>query len=68
MEEGARDPDIARAQCERTANIYYSFRKRGDTYNDLVEVPAMRRLVGDVRGKRLLDAGCGFGSASIYYA
>jgi ubiquinone/menaquinone biosynthesis C-methylase UbiE len=67
--EGKQDrSEIARAQCERTANIYHSFRLRGDTYNDLVEVPAMRRLMGDVGGKKVLDVGCGFGSNSVYCA
>jgi len=59
---------IAKNQCERTARIYYAFRKKGDTYNDLVEIPAMKKLIGDVRGKKILDAGCGFGSYSIYCA
>ncbi len=68
MEERRSSSEIARAQCERTASIYYAFRKRGDTYNDLVEIPAMRELMGDVRGLRVLDAGCGFGSNSIYCA
>jgi ubiquinone/menaquinone biosynthesis C-methylase UbiE len=59
---------MAREQCERTARIYYAFRKRGGTANDLVEMPAMKKLTGDVRGKKILDAGCGFGSYSIYCA
>ena len=61
-------PEIARAQCERTAGEYYAFRKRGGTANDLVEIPAMKKLIGDVSGKRLIDCGCGFGSYSIYCA
>jgi ubiquinone/menaquinone biosynthesis C-methylase UbiE len=59
---------IAQQQCERTAQIYYDFRKRGGTANDLIEIPAMKRLMGEVKGKKLLDAGCGFGSYSIYCA
>jgi len=59
---------IAREQCERTAKIYYAFRKRGDTANDLVEIPAMKKLIGEVGGKKVLDTGCGFGSYSIYCA
>lgn len=59
---------IAKEQCERVAEIYYHFRKKGGTANDLIEVPAMKRLMGDVGGKKILDAGCGFGYYSIYCA
>ena len=59
---------VAKRQCENTARIYYAFRKKGGTPNDLIEIPAMKRLIGNVKGKKLLDAGCGFGSYSIYCA
>jgi 2-polyprenyl-3-methyl-5-hydroxy-6-metoxy-1,4-benzoquinol methylase len=64
-EERAR---IARAQCERVARIYHHFRMQGGTFNDIVEIPAMKRLIGEVVGKRILDAGCGFGTYSIHCA
>lgn len=59
---------IAKKQCEETAEIYYRFRKKGVTANDLIEIPAMKKLIGDVKGKKVLDAGCGFGFYSIYCA
>jgi 2-polyprenyl-3-methyl-5-hydroxy-6-metoxy-1,4-benzoquinol methylase len=59
---------IEKDQCERTAEIYYHFRKKGGTANDLIEIPAMKRLIGNVEGKKVLDAGCGFGYYSIYCA
>ena len=59
---------IAKTQCERTAKEYYAFRKKGGTANDLVEIPAMKKLLGDVKNKKILDAGCGFGFYSIYCA
>ena len=59
---------IAKAQCERTAKEYYAFRKKGGTANDLIEIPAMKKLLGDVNNKKILDAGCGFGFYSIYCA
>ena len=52
--------EIARTQCERTAKEYYTFRMKGSTANDLVEIPAMKKLIGDVRGKKVIDCGCGF--------
>jgi 2-polyprenyl-3-methyl-5-hydroxy-6-metoxy-1,4-benzoquinol methylase len=59
---------IARTQCERTAKEYYAFRMRGSTANDLVEIPAMKKLIGDVSEKKVIDCGCGFGTYSIYCA
>ena len=35
--------------------------RSGANYNDLLEIPAMLDLIGDVRGKNILDIGCGFG-------
>ena len=35
--------------------------RSGANYNDLIETPAMLDLIGDVRGKSILDIGCGFG-------
>ncbi len=46
---------IARRQCELTARIYYAFRKKGYPHNDLIEIPAIKKLIGDVRGKELLE-------------
>ena len=31
----------------------------------MIEIPAMTKLIGNVEGKRVLDAGCGFGYYSI---
>lgn len=60
--------EIAKTQCERTAKEYYSFRMQGGTANDLVEIPAMKKLIGDVSGKKVIDCGCGFGTYSIHCA
>lgn len=60
--------EIARTQCERTARGYYTFRMKGGTANDLVEIPAMKKLIGNVSGKKVIDCGCGFGTYSIYCA
>jgi 2-polyprenyl-3-methyl-5-hydroxy-6-metoxy-1,4-benzoquinol methylase len=60
--------EIVRAQCERTAKEYYAFRKKGGTANDLVEIPAMKKLICDVSEKKVIDCGCGFGPYSIHCA
>jgi len=60
--------NAAKVQCERTAREYYAFRKRGATSKDIVETPAMKRLIGDVRGRKVIDCGCGFGTYSIWCA
>jgi ubiquinone/menaquinone biosynthesis C-methylase UbiE len=57
--------DICRAQCERTAREYFAFRMRGGSANELVEAPAMRKLIGNVQGKKVIDCGCGFGCHAI---
>ena len=56
------DPrDLARTQWRKLAESYIEFRKSPNRYNDLVEVSAMRELLGDVAGLDVLDAGCGTG-------
>lgn len=34
---------------------------KGHNFNDLLEQPAMNNLMPDLRGRRVLDVGCGFG-------
>ena len=46
---------IARGQCERTAREYSAFRKNGGTANDLVEIPTMKKLLVNIKDKRILE-------------
>ena len=46
---------------------YYQLRQ-GLNYKDLFEQPAMRRLLPDVAGKRVLDIGCGYGHNCLEFA
>lgn len=63
------DPrDLARTQWRELAESYIEFRKSLNRYNELVEVPAMRELLGDVAGLDVLDAGCGTGVQARYCA
>jgi len=50
------------ADYDKIAKAYYEKRK-GDRfdYNKDIEIPALIKLIGSVRGKILLDMGCGFG-------
>lgn len=47
---------------------YQVLREESGTYNELVEVPAMLDLIGDIKGKKVLDAGCGHGFYSLLLA
>lgn len=42
---------------------------RGEkSYNDLLEQPAMNKLLPDIKGKTILDIGCGYGHNSFSFA
>lgn len=43
-------------------NSYKALRETDDNYNILLEQPAMRELLPDIRNKSVLDLGCGFGN------
>ncbi len=54
---------------EANARAYASLiNNRGTPHHRHILNPCVERLLGDVRGKRLLDAGCGEGYLSRYYA
>ncbi len=54
------------ADYDKLAKVYFERRKdksRFD-YNKHIEIPAMMKILGDVKGKTVLDMGCGFGDHS----
>ena len=53
---------------EQFFNNYIKLRSDPNNYNDLIERPNIMKLVDDIRGKTVLDIGCGFGSLSIALA
>ncbi len=55
-------------QWNALAGAYQDFRSGGDAYNDLVAIPAMQSLLGELDGLRVLDAGCGTGELACYCA
>lgn len=40
---------------------YKALRETDDNYNDLLEQPAMNKLLPNLVDKTILDIGCGFG-------
>jgi ubiquinone/menaquinone biosynthesis C-methylase UbiE len=65
--EGPVDP-TAREAWAQAAERYLAHCAREANWNKLIEIPAMRRLLGDVRGKRTLEVGCGPAHYSIWLA
>ena len=55
------DNDIAFAN-------YLAIRKRENNYNDNIEIPIFRSLLPELRGKEILDLGCGYGEMSKWFA
>lgn len=60
----ARLQVMTESDYEQFAEDYASANANG-FFNAWYEMPAMLRLLGDVRGQRILDAGCGSGSTSV---
>lgn len=50
------------------AKSYETARTRPDSLDVLMEFPAQLSLIGDVRGKRVLDLACGSGAKAIHLA
>ena len=47
---------------------YKRLRENPSNANDLFEVPALLSLLPDIKGKKVLDLGCGFGDHCMKYA
>jgi ubiquinone/menaquinone biosynthesis C-methylase UbiE len=59
-------PEQAREAWDKLAD-WYSARKRG-SYEFKMQLPAILDLLGDLRGKSLIDIGCGPGVYSVEFA
>ena len=46
---------------------YKGIRKQENNYNKLQEQPAIKSLLPDLKGKRVLDLGCGYGESCSYF-
>ncbi|WP_019639270.1 class I SAM-dependent methyltransferase [Paenibacillus fonticola] len=47
-------------------NMYKKLRETRVTHNDFIEQPAMKRLLPELKGLKVLDLGCGFGEMAHY--
>jgi len=52
---------------KKMAHTYYESRKSGTIHNTYIANPAIRKLVGNIKGLKLLDIGCGFGEDLKYF-
>ena len=41
--------------------------ERGSNANDLIEIPAFRNIMPNVKNMKILDLGCGYGENDKYY-
>jgi len=53
---------------DSSADKYYEKRYEGTIHNTFIANPAIRTLLKNVKGKRLLDIGCGFGEDLKYFS
>jgi len=65
--QGPVDP-VAREAWSRAAGRYLDHCRRDVNWNKMVEIPAMQQLLGDARGKRTLEVGCGPAHYSLWLA
>ena len=61
--------DLVRSQWEENAELYANLiADSGTPHHKEILNPSVEGLLGDVKGKHMLDAGCGEGYLSRYYA
>jgi cyclopropane fatty-acyl-phospholipid synthase-like methyltransferase len=52
---------------EKFYKEYRDMREKGLNANELVEIPNIKEMLPDLKGKRILDLGCGNGGMSKYF-
>ncbi len=52
---------------DKLAKLYFERRndKKRFDYNRDIDVPALIKMIGNVKGKTILDIGCGFGDHAL---
>ena len=56
-----KDVEEARKVYDKIAKVYHAKRLIGKDWNELIEQPTSFALLNNVKGKKVLDAGCGSG-------
>lgn len=62
------DPNGTAETWEKLAPSYETARTRADSFDALMEFPAVLSLIGEVAGQRVLDLACGSGAKAIHLA
>ena len=52
---------------EKFYKDYRDMREKGLNANELIEIPIMKEMLPDLKGKKILDLGCGNGGMSKYF-
>ena len=61
--------EVIRRQWNKAAESWVEFVRSGkDYYKEYLNGPALKRMIGDVEGKKVLDIGCGEGYFSRFFA
>lgn len=53
---------------KKVASFWYKIRKQKISLNDLIEFPALKKMLPNVKNKSILDVGCGTGETAYYLA
>lgn len=59
---------MKKSNWESLAKTYENFSLKEDSLDTLLDYPAQLKAVGDVKGKRILDLGCGSGRKAFNFA
>ena len=52
---------------EKFYSEYRTMRETSLNANELIEIPTMKKMLPQIKGKRILDLGCGNGNMSAYF-
>lgn len=62
MKQNVYDNEIFSKEYDQMRN-----EKKGISANDVIEIPIFRKMMPDVKNKKILDLGCGYGENDLYF-